>query len=93
MSETTCKLTVRTRRSSVISRAIFCLSFIILASRYVSHWPSTHHLFSSSATGVGSSFRGAGTNSELGDSSNEAAWSFSPNPVADFALDPAAWAD
>ncbi|WMV41165.1 hypothetical protein MTR67_034550 [Solanum verrucosum] len=29
------------------------------------HWPSTHHLFSSPATRVGSSFRGAGIDSEL----------------------------
>ncbi|KAG5600405.1 hypothetical protein H5410_031775, partial [Solanum commersonii] len=31
--------------------------------------------------------------SELVASSDEAAWSFSPNPVEDLALDPVAWAD
>ncbi|KAG5595449.1 hypothetical protein H5410_036681 [Solanum commersonii] len=49
--------------------------------------PSTHSLFASPATRVGSSFLGAGTNSELDASSDEAACSFWPNTEADLALD------
>uniref|UniRef100_M1D8T1 Integrase core domain containing protein n=1 Tax=Solanum tuberosum TaxID=4113 RepID=M1D8T1_SOLTU len=57
------------------------------------HWPSTHHLFGSPATGVVSSFLGASTDSELVASSDEAACSFWPDPEADLALDPEAWED
>ncbi|KAG5596038.1 hypothetical protein H5410_037270, partial [Solanum commersonii] len=59
----------------------------------ICHWPTTHHLLSSPTIGVGSSFRGEGMNSKLVASSDEAAWSFSPDPVDDLALDPAAWAN
>ncbi|KAG5610302.1 hypothetical protein H5410_021583, partial [Solanum commersonii] len=50
-------------------------------------------LSSHTCEGVGSSFRGAGMDFELVASSDEAAWSFSPDPMDDLALDPAAWAD
>ncbi|KAG5572100.1 hypothetical protein H5410_061866, partial [Solanum commersonii] len=75
MSGTVCELPVRTLRSSVMSRAIFCFSLTIFAS------------------GVGASFGGAGMDSKLVASSDEAAWSFSPDPVKDLALDPVAWSD
>ncbi|KAG5591454.1 hypothetical protein H5410_041968 [Solanum commersonii] len=73
MSGAVCKLPVRTLCSSVISRAIFCFSLTIFASLYICHWPSTHHIFSSSATGMGTSFGGVGMDSELVASSDEAA--------------------
>ncbi|KAG5631531.1 hypothetical protein H5410_003248, partial [Solanum commersonii] len=43
--------------------------------------PSTHHLFGSPSTGVGSSFRGPGTESKLVALSDEAACSLSPEPM------------
>lgn len=83
-----CKLLVRNQRSSVTNWVITPFSLSLMESLNSCLCLSTLHLFGSSTTGVGSSMQGARAASEIVSPSDEANWSWSPDMVAPWELEP-----